>query len=546
MAAGPPRPELTPDNAPFWEAARAGRLSLVRCDACGRVAHPPAPVCPLCHGRTISWVDVEPVGTVDSFTVNHQPSRPGLEVPYAVVLVEPDEAPGVRLTLRLVGDPADAAIGRRVRIGFEVVDDDWMVPVAEALDEVVERHHAEPGRFTFTPRRSVARPEDAAIIAGVGRSAVGRALRRSALDLAVEASLAAVADAGLAVGDIDGIATYPGGGVGPPGYAGPGTDELAVALGLELGWQRGGAQGAGQLQPVIDAVLAVAAGLARHVLVYRASIESTVAAAWRDGSLALPPPQPVGGPFAWLAPFDSPTPATWLAPYATAHMHRFGTTREQLGAVALTARAHAARAPGAPMTAPMTMDDYLAARPIATPLHLLDCDVPVDGSVAVVVSAVDHVDDLPQPAVRIAAVGAGTGFAPSWDQWPDLTTMAAHGAAATMWARTDLGPADLDVAQLYDGFSFLTLFWLEALGVCGHGEAGPFVEGGQRIGVGGELPLNTAGGQLSGGRLHGWGLLDEACRQLRGEADGRQVEGAEVAVVSAGGGPIAGCLLLTR
>lgn len=546
MPQGPARPELTPDNEPFWAAAREGRLALARCSACGRVVHPPAPVCPLCHGRDVTWADVEPIGTVDSFTVNHQSMRPGLEVPYAVVLVEPDEAPGVRLTLRLVGDPEAAEIGRRVRIAFEVVDDEWMQPVAEALDEVVPRHHAEPGTFSFAPVRLDPRPEDAAVISGVARSEVGRALHRSALDLAVEASLAAIADAGLTPSDIDGIATYPGGGVGPPGYAGPGTDELAVALGLELTWQRGGPQGAGQLQPVVDAVAAVAAGLARHVLVYRSSIEATVAARFRDGSLAPPPPQPVGGPFAWLAPFDSSSPATWLAPYATAHMARFGTTREQLGAIAITARANARRASWSVRPEPITMDDYLAARPIATPLHLLDCDVPVDGSVAIVVSASDAVDDLAHPPVRFAALGAGAGFPPSWDQWPDLTTMAAHGAAASMWARTDLTVADLDVAQVYDGFSFLAVFWLEALGVCGHGDGGPFVEGGGRIALDGELPINTAGGQLSGGRLHAWGLLEEACRQLRGEAEGRQVADTEVAVVTAGGGPIAGCLLLTR
>ncbi|MEZ5144954.1 MAG: OB-fold domain-containing protein [Acidimicrobiales bacterium] len=546
MPAGPARPELTPDNAPFWDAAREGRLALARCGACGRFVHPPAPVCPLCHTTGVEWVDVEPVGTVDSFTVNHQPMRPGLEVPYAIVLVEPDGAPGVRLTLRLDGDPATAAIGRRVRIGFEVVDDDWMQPVAEALDEVVARHHTEPGRFTFEPRRRIAKPEDGALISGVARSAVGKVLRRSGLDLAVEASLGAIRDAGLEPGDIDGIATYPGGGVGPPGYAGPGTDELAVALGLELGWQRGGAQGAGQLQPVIDAVHAVAGGLCRHALVYRASTESTATALLREGVVAPPPAQPVGGPFGWLVPFDAMSPANWLAPYATAHMHRFGTTREQLGAVAITDRAHAALAPWAVATEPLTMEAYLSARPISTPLHLFDCDVPVDGAVAIVVSAVDTLDDLRAAPVRFEAVGAGVGFPPSWDQWPDLTTMAAHGAAATMWARTELTPSDLDVAQVYDGFTFLALYWLEALGVCGHGEAGPFVEGGRRIALGGELPANTSGGQLSGGRLHAWGLLEEACRQLRGEADGRQVDGAEVAVVTAGGGPIAGSLLLTR
>ena len=124
--------------------------------------------------------------------------------------------------------------------------------------------------------------------------------------------------------------------------------------------------------------------------------------------------------------------------------------------------------------------------------------------------------------------------------------MASRDAARQLWSRTDLKPSDVDTAQLYDGFSFLTLAWIEALGFCGRGEGGPFVEGGERIALGGELPLNTWGGQLSGGRLHGFGFLAEAIRQLRGECGERQVRDCEVAVVANGGGPVAGCMLLTR
>jgi acetyl-CoA acetyltransferase len=129
---------------------------------------------------------------------------------------------------------------------------------------------------------------------------------------------------------------------------------------------------------------------------------------------------------------------------------------------------------------------------------------------------------------------------------PDYPKMASVEAAAMMWDRTDLKPADLDLAELYDGFTFLTFAWLEALGICGDGEAGPFVDGGTRIALEGELPLNTYGGQLSAGRMHGYWVLHEACLQLRGQAGPRQVARHEVAVVSNGGGPIAGCMLLTR
>ena len=124
--------------------------------------------------------------------------------------------------------------------------------------------------------------------------------------------------------------------------------------------------------------------------------------------------------------------------------------------------------------------------------------------------------------------------------------MASIDAAADLWSKTDLTPSDVDIAELYDGFTFLTFAWLEALGFCGTGESGPFVEGGTRIALDGELPVNTYGGQLSAGRMHGYWVLHEACLQLRGEAGERQVDGAEVAAVSVGGGPIAGCILLTR
>ena len=154
---------------------------------------------------------------------------------------------------------------------------------------------------------------------------------------------------------------------------------------------------------------------------------------------------------------------------------------------------------------------------ISTPLCLFDCDAPCDGSTAFVVSHRDYAPDTPHPACHVNAVGTALRGRPSWDQFDDVTTMAARDAAASMWERTDLRPADVDVAQLYDGFSILAMVWLEALGFCGRGESGAFVEDGTAIGRTGVLPLNTAGGQLSGGRLHGFGLIHEACVQLRGE-----------------------------
>ncbi|MGP8059946.1 MAG: thiolase family protein [Acidimicrobiales bacterium] len=393
--------------------------------------------------------------------------------------------------------------------------------------------------------------ERRSIISGIGQSDIGRRLGRSDLDLTVQAALAAIADAGLTRDDIDGLATYPGMGAGTPGFAGPSTPEVQDALRLRLNWHDGGGEGPAQIRAVIAACIAVGAGLAKHVLVYRTVTESTAQGAGgragiggSGGGRGVPR---FSGFLQWSLPFGAVSAANWIALVGQRRVHEFGLTREQLGQIALTGRRNAALNPKAVYRDPMTMADYLAARMISTPLCLFDCDAPCDGATAVVVSHADYAPDTPHPAAHVNAVGTALRGRPSWDQFDDMTSMAARDAAASMWERTELTPADVDVAQLYDGFSVLALVWLEALGFCGRGESGPFVEGGATIARDGALPLNTAGGQLSGGRLHGFGLLHEAVVQLRGEGGARQVPGhPEVAAVANGGGPIAGSMLLTR
>ncbi len=388
--------------------------------------------------------------------------------------------------------------------------------------------------------------ERRSVISGIGQSAVGRRLYRTGLDLTIEAALVAVADAGLTLADIDGISTYPGaGGPAGAGFSGPGTPEVQDALRLELNWHSGGLEGPAQLGAVVNAVMAVGAGLADHVLVYRTVTEASEQGTGGRQGIGTGGGG-IGGSMQWNIPFRAYSAANWLAMNAQAHFHEFGTTREQLGQIAVNARRNAALNPNAVYRDPMTLDDYLNTRMISTPFGLYDCDVPVDGSTALVVSRAEHAPNVDHPVARVEAMGTALRGRPSWDQFDDLTTMAARDAAAHLWSRTDLTPADVDTAQLYDGFSFLAMVWIEALGFCGRGEGGPFVEGGHRIARDGELPLNTNGGQLSGGRLHGFGFLHEACLQLRGEAGERQVAGAEVAVVGNGGGPIAGAMLFTR
>lgn len=392
-------------------------------------------------------------------------------------------------------------------------------------------------------------------LSGIGQSEVGRRLGRDPLELTLDACLAAIADAGLTTGEIDGLATYPGAFGGQPGFSGAGVTEVHDALRLELDWFSGGMERPGQLGAVIDACAAVSFGLARHVLCFRSVWEGTAQGKSGRKGIGLDPGGGGGGrgfrasgaTMEYTLPFRAYSAANWIALMAQRHFHEFGTTREQLAWIALNGRRHAARNPKAIYREPLSLDDYLGARMISTPFCLFDCDVPCDGATAMIVSRAEIARDLRRPPLRVESVGSALRGRPSWDQFDDLTTMALRDAAAMLWEHTDLRPADVDVAELYDGFSFIALAWLEALGFCGRGEGGPFIEGGARIDLDGEIPLNTNGGQLSGGRLHGYGFLHEACLQLWGEGAARQVPGdPQVAVAAAGGGPLGGCLLLVR
>jgi len=397
-----------------------------------------------------------------------------------------------------------------------------------------------------------------AVISGIGQSDVGRRLHRDPLDLTLDACLDAIEDAGLTRDDVDGIATYPGALDTPPGFSGVGVTEVHDALRLNLSWYAGGLEAPGQLGSVVNACMAVSTGLANHVLCFRTVWEGS--AQGDKGRSAVMPgigggsrgglPR-VGSFMQYTLPYGAPSAANWIAMMAMRHFYEFGTTREQLAWIALNARRNAALNPKGVYRDPMTLDDYLDVRMISSPLCLYDCDVPADGSTAVIVSRADAAEDFRQPPVHVDAVGTAIHGRPSWDQWDDLTTMALRDAGAQLWTRTDLTPADVDVAELYDGFSFITMCWLEALGFCGKGEGGPFIDGGQNIARDGLIPLNTHGGQLSSGRLHGYGFIHEACAQLWGEAGERQVvrpggRQPEVGGGAAGGGPLGGCLLLTR
>lgn len=384
-------------------------------------------------------------------------------------------------------------------------------------------------------------PNDEAYITGVGQSVVGRKLTRHPMLLTVDAVKEALGDAGLTIGQIDGVSTYPGRMTGFLGYSPVGADELVEALRIKATWFQGGLELTSQLGAVVAAVGAVKTGQARHVICFRTVYEAAALA--RPDEWPATPAARVDGWPSWFTPFHSYSASSSFAQYTTRHFKKYGMTRTQLAQISLTDRKHGALNPRALVREPLTMDEYMSAPMISSPLCRLDCDRYTDASTVLIVSAGDALDEVSCTPIRIAAMAAGYDI-PSWDQ-PEW--YAAYQTGPQLWKNTDYTPKDVDTAQLYDGFSFITCQWLEALGFCEIGGAGEFIEGGHNIALDGTLPLNTGGGQIAGGRLHGFGFPHEAVVQLRGNGGDRQVPGKpKVAVCSSGGGPYATAMLLTN
>ena len=343
-----------------------------------------------------------------------------------------------------------------------------------------------------------------------------------------------MADAGLAMDDIDGISTYPAraprrlfrrrhhrGGIG--------------TRAIRPTWHNGGPETPGATGSLIAAMLAVASGLCRHVVCFRTVWQSTYADCAAAGAVASPAQERASGIEEHLAPFGVQAVHT-VAMAASQHFARYGTTRETLGWIALNARANAALNPTAVYRKPLTMDDYLGARPISTPFGHVRLRCPLSTARWLWWSRQPTLPPTcPHRPVRVEAVGMQITERMEWDQGVLSHEPHVLGPAAHLWSRTTLRPSDVDVAELYDGFTFNCLSWIEALGFCEIGEAKDFLDGGKRIALDGDLPVNTHGGQLSHGRTHGMGLVHEAITQLRGAAGPRQVEGAATAVVSSGG-----------
>ncbi len=310
-------------------------------------------------------------------------------------------------------------------------------------------------------------------ITGIGQSEVGRPSAKSAMALTIDACKEAIADAGLSRDDIDGVAAWPGDNNNGDAFSPVGPNALIGTLGLKVNWFGGGYEGPGPIAGIINGAMAIAAGLCNHVLVFRTITESSRRQVNKNaGALSN---KTVGRDssffWQWYTPFNVVSGINLMAMYAQRHFHEYGTTEQQLAQIALTCRANAVHNEKAVFRTPLTMADYLDSRFISTPLRLLDCDVHCDASTAIILSRKEAARDGRNPPIRIEAIGSALHQPWSWDQI-DLTGMAAKDSAKMLWQRTDYTPKDVGSAQLYDGFSILTLLWLEALGLCDAGGGG--------------------------------------------------------------------------
>ncbi len=388
--------------------------------------------------------------------------------------------------------------------------------------------------------------KDKTAIVGIGWTEYTKNSGVSVLTLALRAAKRAIADSGLETKDIDGVVTFALG-------DSVGAAMVATHLGLPVlhhltDISSGGSAGC---LVIARAAMAVATGQANNVLVFRAmngasgvsysaGDRTAIRAATGAGSDAEPQ---------FLAPYGALLAQQYFSWLTRRHMIKYGTTTKQLGAVAISTRKHACLNERAMMRSPMTWEDYEKSPWICEPLRLFDCCLTSDGACALVVTSAERARNLKHPPVYITAAAEGSGPYSRGGMWanylPDHAECYAKYVAPLLWQRAGMEPKDIDIAEIYDCFTYSVICQLEDFGFCKKGEGGPFVEGG-RIGLGGELPVNTHGGLLSEAYIHGLNSAVEAVSQLRGEAGARQVKAAETALVTAGGAGALGSALILR
>ncbi|MGX7678566.1 thiolase family protein [Jatrophihabitans sp. DSM 45814] len=376
-------------------------------------------------------------------------------------------------------------------------------------------------------------------IVGVGYSTVGRDTGLSLDELTAQASIAAMQDAGVSPKDIDGVAVHSL----PHQYVS--ATHTAAMLGIpDLAFYSSSIDGAAYSVAAMHGLAAVASGSSEVCLTIRTVHRA--GAAGGTSMLGADPTEGVAGSMQFGMPFGSFTGSQWAPLYMQRHMAMYGTKEEDFGAFAVAQREFAVRNPSESFFRDeLTIDDYLNSRYISKPMHLLDCDYPVDAGSALIFTTEERARDLKQKAVFFDAWASGTTREADFSLVEDMTHSSPWMAARRMWSQTDLKPSDVGTAGLYDGFTFIAMQWLEALGFCGEGESGPYVrEGNTRIG--GVLPTNTDGGACNVGRRHGANFFIEVTRQLRGTAgDHALPTKPEVGVVSNAVGGFAFSALLT-
>lgn len=377
--------------------------------------------------------------------------------------------------------------------------------------------------------------QSAAAIAGIGWTAYSRNSGQPVEALALEACRNAIADAGLQPADVDGLVTF---GVGDTAA----TNVVATGLALPQLHHHADYDGGGNLAcgVVLHAAMAVATGQADHVLVYRA-LNGASGLRYGGSSFAdLLSTRSIhsDAESQFLDTCGITMPAQHFALLCRRHMIRYGTTEQDLGAIAITTRAHAVHNPRAMQRSPIDMADYLASAWIAEPFRLLDCCLQSDGACALLVTSAGRARDLRQRPVAIRAGVTGSGPANRglmWgNSWHDHSECYAHYIADRLFRMADIAPGDLDFAQVYDCFTYSVVAQMEGFGLCEKGGVGDFFRAGHAS-LGGRLPVNTAGGLLSEAYIHGLNSVVEAVSQLRGDAGARQVEGARLGLVTAGG-----------
>ena len=361
-----------------------------------------------------------------------------------------------------------------------------------------------------------------AAIVGAALAGLGEAPGRSSEDIAIEASVKALAEAGLTTRHVDAVFGS------LPGNANP-LSALLIAemLGIQPKFTDNNRTGGSTfLSYTLMAAMALKEGLCETALIFYGSNQRTA-----SGKLVSSVK-----PFAYEAPYAPIFPATSYALAASRHMHAYGTTREQLAAVAVAARAWANLNPQAFMRGPLSVADVLASRMVSSPLTVRDCCLVTDGGAAIVMTRADRARHLPKKPVYLLGAAAATTHM-NIVAMADLTRTAAVDSGQRAMAMAGVAPRDIDVVELYDAFTINTILFLEDLGFCAKGEGGAFVASGA-IAPGGALPVNTNGGGLSCVHpgMYGMFTLVEAVQQLRGEAGERQVAGAELALCHGNGG----------